>query len=312
MRRAICAAGLAVALAAAVGVGTASAASLDLTGTWFVLVHYKDSASNNPDFERWQDRIWVFEPAGSRLKWIEYPIVVFNDGSGRFERTSSQYARVMHFWEPNAAQRDEIESGLSINHRGSKTKSLRGSAAEGWRSRGPITAFSANTLTYTEIWSVDDLAGLPVFSFHESLGGARAETLDGQTEYRTTEIAPSGELRGSYNRDGTRPGSFRMIRAGAVGEVKKSRSQAEVRARAMSATGGASAAEGLGNQLSQPDVSEREVREVLMGKVLAAGGDPRAVDAEIRSLAAAIMAEYRKGTPPAEIEQMVRDGALRP
>lgn len=312
MRRVLRAVGLALALGLGVGVGAAPAAALDLTGTWYVLVHYKDTATNNPDFERWQDRVWVFEPSGSRLKWIEYPIVVFDDESGRFERTGSQYARVMHFWEPSARQQEQIRSGLSINPRGSKTKTLRGSAAEGWHSRGPIAAYSASTLTYTETWSAEDLDGLPVFRFEDSLGGGRTDTLDGVTEYRTTEVLPSGELRGTYNRDGTRPGTFRMMRSGAVGEVTKSQSQAEVRARALSATAGPEAAEGLADALSQPGVSEDDVRRLLKGRVLAGGGDPRAVDSELRSLSAAIMAEYHKGTSPAEIERMVRDGALRP
>lgn len=312
MGRVICSVGLALVLSLGLGVSTARAAALDLTGTWYVLVHYKDTATNNPDFERWQDRIWVFQPSGSRLKWIEYPIVVFDDESGRFERSRSQYARVMHFWEPSSRQQDQIRSGLSINPRGSKTKTLRGSAAEGWHSRGPMTAFSANTLTYTETWSVENLGGMPVFRFEESLGGGRTESLDGVTEYRVSEVLPSGELRGSYNRDGTRPGTFRVMRAGSVGEVKKSQNQAEVRARAMSATMGPTAAEGLAHALSQPNVTEDDVRRLLKGRVLAGGGDPRVVDSEIRSLAEAIMTEQRKGTSPAEIEQMVRDGALRP
>jgi hypothetical protein len=315
MRRAWLALGLVLGLGAGTWAHAARAAAfdlLDLKGTWYVLVHYKDSASNNPDLERWQDRIWVFEPSGSRLKWIEYPIVVFDDESGRFERTNAQYGRVMQFWEPNPGQLDQISSGLSINPRGSKTKTLRGSAAEGWRSRGPIAAMSANTLTYTEIWSVEGLGGLPVFRMEESLGGARAETLEGVTLYQTAEITPSGELRGTFNRDGSRIGTFRAMRAGAVGEVKKSASQAEVRARAMSATAGPAVAEGLAEVLGQPGVSEQDVRRILKGKVLGAGGDPKLVDDEIRSLSEAIWAEHSKGTPPAEVERKVRTGVIRP
>ncbi len=59
----------------------------DLLGTWHVLVHYKDSGAGNPDARRWEDRIWVFELEGSRVKWTDYPIVVFGNSSGRFEAT---------------------------------------------------------------------------------------------------------------------------------------------------------------------------------------------------------------------------------
>jgi hypothetical protein len=46
--------------------------------------------------------------------------------------------------------------------------------------------------------------------------------------------------------------------------------------------------------------------------VLEAGGDPRSVDKEIRSLVDAIFAERAKGTAPEEIERKVRDGAIHP
>ena len=62
----------------------ATATSTDLVGTWFVLIHYRDSMTANPDSDRWADKVWKIEQKGSRLQWSEYPIVVFNDGSGRF------------------------------------------------------------------------------------------------------------------------------------------------------------------------------------------------------------------------------------
>ena len=79
--------------------GGASAEGVDLLGTWYVLVHYKDDNAPNPEQERWEDRVWVFEKKGRRLKWTEYPIVVFEDDSGRFERRGTgQYARILHSW----------------------------------------------------------------------------------------------------------------------------------------------------------------------------------------------------------------------
>ena len=111
------------------------AEAVDLIGTWHVLVHYKDSAAEHPERERWEDRIWVFEKEGSRLRWTDYPIVVFSDQTGRFEQLGGNRAsRVLHFWEPNAAQLAQIRGGLEINPRGSRSKTLRGAHAEGWNS----------------------------------------------------------------------------------------------------------------------------------------------------------------------------------
>ena len=113
-----------------VGASNASAdaggeASLDLEGTWYVLIHYTDASAANSEAMRWDDRLWIFARKGSRLEWTEYPIVVFNDRTGRFEQSSHGQQRVLHAWEPNASQRAQIDSGLEYNTRGSKTKTLR-------------------------------------------------------------------------------------------------------------------------------------------------------------------------------------------
>lgn len=304
MRRA----GGALAAAALLLAAPARAGDLDLLGTWYVLVHYKDSQTSNPDFERWEDRIWVFQTEGSRLRWTQYPIVVFDDDSGRFERTGRQYARVLHYWEPNPGQLAEIRGGLEINERGSKSKALRGSDGEGWASAAPIQAFSASTLTYTETWRIEHPRGLPVFTIEESLGGARAESLEGSTEYRTATVESGGSLRGTYNRDGARVGTFRMLRAGAVSEVAGSKDQAAMRARLQG--GSATGAEGLAEMLRDPKVRPVDVERVILGRLQDAGEDPREWHEGVRGLAERIFAERAKGTSPEEIERMVREGEI--
>ncbi|MGH7287022.1 MAG: hypothetical protein ACREI8_03280, partial [Myxococcota bacterium] len=129
----------------------------DLVGAWHVLVHYKDSNAANPDAKRWEDRIWVFEKQGEQLRWTDYPIVVFSDESGRFERLgTNRQSRVVDFWEPNAGQLAQIEAGLAINSRGSRSKSLRGSDAKGWSSTGRGGGYqSAHIITYEETWTLD-------------------------------------------------------------------------------------------------------------------------------------------------------------
>ncbi|MEE2677262.1 MAG: hypothetical protein VX546_01665 [Myxococcota bacterium] len=208
-----------------------AAAELDLTGSWHVLVHYRDDATNHPERDRWLDRLWVFEEKNGKLYWTEYPIVVFSDETGRFERRSSgQYARVLGNWEPSELQLANIQAGLQTNSRGSKKKKLKGSDAEGWKSTYRARPGSASVVTYQENWSVDDATGLPVFTQEDVMSSVRTETLEGVTRYATQGVENGGEiLVGTYARDGTRHGTFRMTRSGGAIPLKK-RDQREIQA----------------------------------------------------------------------------------
>jgi hypothetical protein len=295
----------------------APSAALDLAGTWHVLVHYKDSAGENPELPRWEDRVWVFEPEGSRLRWIDYPIVVFRDESGRFEQLGSNRAsRILHYWEPNDGQLAQIRNGLEINTRGSKSKTLRGSPREGWRSASPSAAFGGNVLTYTESWSIEAADGLPVFRFEDSLGGPGAESFEGVTEYRTTEAEDGGDvLRGSYSRDGTRTGTFRLMRSGATSVTKGSgKSEGERFNEMFFGQLGAEAglANALGGNGADPRAVRAEVVKAIEQSMRERELDPRRYRAEIDDLADQIMREVESGKSPAEIQRMLEDGKLLP
>ena len=190
--------------------------NIDLLGSWHVLVHYTDDNSSHPDRLRWHDRVWVFARAHGKLVWTEYPIVVFSDDAGRFERRSSgQYARVLGGWWPSETQLANIRVGLRTNSRGMKSKKLRGSDAEGWATSSRVRSASASVITYQENWSVAYADGLPRFVQQDVMGSARAESLEGITRYETRERQASGVFVGAYERDGTRHGTFWMRRAGA-------------------------------------------------------------------------------------------------
>ncbi len=202
--------------------GAASASGLELTGTWHVLVHYTDAGSERPDQPRWEDEVWVFEPRDGRLRWTVYPIAVFEDETGRFERDpSGRYARVPHFWQPNAAQRADIADGLRVDPRGASRKTLRGVPAEGWSSAPAGGAPSASVLTYAEVWRIDGPLALPVFSRTDALSGAGAHGLEGVTRYATRAVREGGNLlEGRFQRDDALRGSFRMLRCGEVEVVQ--------------------------------------------------------------------------------------------
>ena len=215
--------GWVAAAACALLAGTASA-DVDLLGTWYVLVHYRDSSTANPDADRWDDRVWKIEQKGSRLQWSEFPIVVFNDGSGRFGRVGANArARLLVAWEPNAKQMEEILQGLQVNSRGSKTKTLSGSPKRGYKSSSASRSTSALVVSYQETWSIDDPTGLPVFTRDDALGteaalATKSDTaISGRTRYETREVSADGNrLTGVYSRDENRRGTFELIRSGAA------------------------------------------------------------------------------------------------
>ena len=290
----------------------AAQAEVDLLGTWYVLIHYRDSATNNPDFDRWLDRIWQFEKKGSRLQWTEYPIVVFQDQAGRFERFRGVRSRVLAYWEPNANQRGQIQEGLEINTRGSKTKSLRGSPAKGYRSTSRMRAQSASVIGYVENWSVEDLQALPVFTFDDVMGSGRTESMEGRTRYTTTAIGDDGNLlEGTYNRDGTRIGTFQLMRAGQVARVADKSKKVEKERQQLFV-------EGLQRQMESGEISElgRSGDQPLSAETRAATGyvlslpqDQRdellgKLDGRSEAEQAEIMREHFEKLPPEEQERL--------
>jgi len=188
-----------------------------LLGAWHVLVHYEDAASSGAERERWDDRAWVFEREGDRLRWTEYPIVVFDDETGRFEKDGANRAsRTPHHWQPDEAQLADIENGLAVNERGMAVAALRCSEGS-WVSAPKQAASSASMIRYVESWRVDPAAEGPIFKREDSLRSERAEDLTGVTIYTTRAVADDGrQLRGDFERDGTQHGAFTMTRAAGV------------------------------------------------------------------------------------------------
>jgi hypothetical protein len=188
-----------------------------LLGSWHVLVHYEDVASSGSERARWDDRAWVFEREGDRLRWTDYPIVVFDDQTGRFENGGANRAsRILHHWQPNQAQLADIEDGLAVNDRGMASAALRLSD-ERWVSAPKQAVSSASMIRYEEGWFVDRAAEGPIFKREDALRSERAGDLMGVTIYTTRETADGGRLlRGDYERDGAQRGTFTMTRAAGV------------------------------------------------------------------------------------------------
>lgn len=308
----------------------APAAAVDLDGTWYVLVHYQDAASNKPDAWRWDDRVWRFRPAGDALEWTEFSIVVFQDESGRFEALGgSRAARVVAAWEPSPLQLEDIRNGLEVNSaRGVKTKALRAGDGGAWASNGGALGEGAAVLSYTETWTIEDPAGKPVFVREDSLGGGSAESMEGRTEYRAEEVAADGsEIAGRFERDGTRIGRFRMIRSGetaAVGSSDQSERQRKVlldRAvkqgvvsqEEVAAAFAAQVQLGEGASGVDREAARARIREGVEGAIRAQGEDPRALAPQVDSLTSKIeRLLFDEGKSLADVQRLLETGQLLP
>jgi hypothetical protein len=322
---------LAVALALTVGSARAESEAVDLIGTWHVLIHFTDDHTHDPTLMRWDDRVWEFEKAGSRLRWSEYPIVVFRDRTGRFEsRGAVRAARVLHGWEPNEAQRAEIAKGIPVGKRGSKQKTLR-KRGDDWQSASRSTAASASIVSYVEHWSISDPTGKPTFRREDVLGSAETEGLEGVTQYTTTEVLDDGDrLRGSFSRDESRRGTFRMVRSGATRELKgKNKSEGQRFYEKFLGTGFdlaldhegsalreavAARTEGRGKVSAELHARVRaEIAAEIAERIRESGDDPDRYTSEIESLSEGIeSALIEAGRSPAEIVEMLKGGRINP
>jgi len=327
--RALARAALLLALALLAGATSAArAAELTLEGTWYVLIHYRDDTTHDPQQMRWDDRIWVFERKGRDLEWREYPIVVFEDESGRFEKLGgNRAARVVAAWEPSPAQLAQIAGGLEYNTRGAKQKVLKGSDAAGWSSGGGGRSQAANVISYVETWTIEGLPK-PVFRRVDSMGSSEDDLAEGVTEYRTESVEQGGALvRGTFERDGTRHGTFRLYKSGEASITKGSgKTQQERMQEAFTSSFGAAflgdaglqdeltreAASGKADEATRARV-RKSVRDSVERKLRAEGEDPRAAEAYTDQLSRRVEKWLLDdGKSPQEIERLLREGNAAP
>ncbi len=182
---------------------------VDLSGDWYVLIHYKDDDSVDKSIRKFKDIAWSIQQTENTMTWEEYPYVVFPDGVEFYRRAAMQNHEP---WEPHETQWKRIREAVEVSSRAMKRKRLTGSRREGFSSLPPITTGGFNTMTYTTTWKVafdPERIGIVVT---DSLGGSTFEGMEGSTRYAITERVGSDELRGRYDRD-TLHGTFRMVRS---------------------------------------------------------------------------------------------------
>jgi hypothetical protein len=319
--------------AALLVVADAGARPLDLSGTWYVLIHYRDGAADRPEAEQWEDRVFCFERRGAELQWTEYPIVVLEDESGRFSSSrGGPEMRSFGAWEPSPGQWAELREGPRVQERGVRSKALVGSDAEGWRTPKRSGPVSASVITYSTELRIEGLDGLPVLTQSDAMGSLRTGSLSGVTRFATTAVEDeAGVLIGIYERDAARRGSFRMTRTapvrglgatrpgdprsgfqaavnrGVADALEESVDLAALRAEATAAVAPTGAL---------PDAARRSLEERIRPAVAAGyrsrGVDPGEQRAQVESLTRQIVVLLAAGRSPEDVLGSLADGSVRP
>lgn len=301
-----------------------AAAELDLMGTWHLLVHYQEPDSEEPERWHWHDRLWVFAAEGDRVRFTEYPVVVFDRRSGRYERgLNGQWLQSEGAWEPDARQLGEIEAGLTVNPRGSRSKTLR-ATGDGRLSSARAGGYdSARFVTFETRVEIDPRGALPEIVIRDSLDSSAAEGREGVTRYGAESVDASGaRIEGRYERDGRQRGRFVMRRSGGArtDETEALPSERELtyerfyRQLGRSLRGAEALPEsvpGLPDEAARTALRER-VEVALEEGFRAQGNDPRPYAPQIRNLADAIVALYEEGRSRDEIGTLLQAGQLRP
>ena len=185
-----------------------------LLADWYVLIHFEGRPEGETEGPQWEDQIWTIKASKENLRWTIFPHVEMKRTRGRYqERSDGLVALSPGTWSPDAQQWEEIRSGLKTDPYSSRSKTLRPSGPDAWRSSGRLRSASASMVGYHELWTILFEGDLPVFSRVDSMGSARTDVVDGQTRFITEARDPDkGELVGRYQRGETFQGRFRMVR----------------------------------------------------------------------------------------------------
>jgi hypothetical protein len=116
-------------------------------------------------------------------------------------------------WQPDDRIWGQIREYVSVSSRGSKVKTLRGSRADGFESNPSGGGFGANTLTFSQNWTMTFAPEEIRVEIVDSLSGSGGLAgMDESIVYRMTKRVGADELHGRYD-DATRHGELWMVRS---------------------------------------------------------------------------------------------------
>lgn len=184
--------------------------TVDLSGAWYVLLHYKDEKSEDKSLTKFKDFAWSIEQTANTLTLEHYPFVFFDEDT-ELERRRAM--REHQPWAPGESHLEKLARSVDVSSRAMTRKPMTGSVGEGFRSLPPITSGGLNTLGYTVSWEVafsPDKIRIVVTDSLSGVGGLA--DMEESTVYTILERVGPDELRGTYQ-EATKRGNLRMIRA---------------------------------------------------------------------------------------------------
>jgi hypothetical protein len=183
---------------------------LDLSGEWYVLIHFKDSRSEDKSLTNFKDFAWSIQQSDKQLTVEEFPYVLFDEGT---EEVRKAAMRGHTPWQPEGPILDNLQQHVDVSTRAARKKQLNGDFASGMKSGAESGAKTGN-MSFTRNWEVTWAPAKVRITIVDSLGGGNAllGDMEEASTYELTARPSPDELTGTWS-EGEKSGSLRLIRA---------------------------------------------------------------------------------------------------
>jgi hypothetical protein len=183
---------------------------LDLSGEWYVLLHYKDSTSEDKSLTKFKDFAWSIRQTPEKLEIDEYPYVMFDEGTEPIRRAAM---RGHTAWEPEGLVLEALKQHVDVSTRAMRSKELTGSTAAGMKSAEAADG-AVGTVSFTRNWDIVWAPAVVKITIVDSLsaGSGALGDMEEASVFEIVEQPSPDELRGRWS-EGNKSGSLRMLRA---------------------------------------------------------------------------------------------------
>ena len=197
-------------IAGAFPVRAADLSKLDLSGDWYVLIHYKDAKSEDKSITKFKDFAWSIRQSAAGLEIDEYPYVIFDEGTEEIRKAAMRGHKP---WQPEGLVLDALREHVDVSTRAMRQKQLTGSTASGMKS-AEAAAAGGTTMNFSRSWDITWTPASVTIKVVDSLSGGSAMLgeMEEAAVFTIKDQPAPDELRGSWS-EGDKSGSLRLLRA---------------------------------------------------------------------------------------------------